>query len=324
MGTLAEVIGNVKQSNLVKDLRKGGDQATSIYKIAKKSKKVAKDWRIKLSGVLSEQQIVFSLMVIGLFYFCYVTSNYFFRHKRDEDFVTENCHCKDPHRHLYRSLYWIYFVVWLAFYSFTFYDEIISKEVCPKCEECSQKFKHCLSKCVMSVGNGIIAIICMCCKCIVYIFHCIRRRICSNNTNSKSNPNNSEDVDDSDEVIKAKIQQLWFYYYKLYVLGYKKDYNDWPIYVHKETKEAETNTEPVAVGGNNVTSDQGHTNQNHEGSTDTTTEQDNPTLEHSSNNVDGSSCTPNEPIRNGHHENEHKKDTAGSRNDNTTTANTGT
>ena len=96
-------------------------------------------------------------------------------------------------------------MVWLAFYSFTFYDEIISKEVCPKCEECSQKFKHCLSKCVMSVGNGIIAIICMCCKCIVYIFHCIRRRICSNNTNSKSNPNNSEDVDDSDEVIKAKI-----------------------------------------------------------------------------------------------------------------------
>ena len=242
MAKLADVIEKVKQSDLVKDLGKGGDQATSIYKIAKKSKKEAKDWRIKLSGVLSEQQIVFSLMVIGLFYFCYATSNYYFRHKRDEDFVTKNCHCKDKHRHLYKSLYWIYFVVWLAFYSFTFYDEIISKEVCPKCEECSQKFKHYLSKCVMSVGNAIIAIICVFCKCFVYILHCIRRCKCSNNTNSKSNPNKSKDADDSDEVIKAKIQQLWFYYYKLYVLGYKKDYNDWPIYVCKETKEGKTNT----------------------------------------------------------------------------------
>lgn len=88
MDKLAGVIENVKQSDLVKDLGKGGDQATSIYKIAKKSKKEAKDWRIKLSGVLSEQQIVFSLMVIGLFYFCYATSNYYFRHKMDEDFVT--------------------------------------------------------------------------------------------------------------------------------------------------------------------------------------------------------------------------------------------
>ena len=161
---------------------------------------------------------------------------------------------------------------------------------------------------------------------------------CSNNANSESNPNNSEDANntgDSDETKQSKqiFNSCGFIITNYsYVLGYKKDYNDWPIYAHKKTKEAETNTEPVAVGGNNVTSDQGHTNQsdqghtnqNHKGSTDTTTEHDNPTLEHSSNNVDGSSCTPNEPTRNDHHESEHEKDTVGSRNDDTTTADTGT
>ena len=61
-GALDDIGSGFKEAmklDAAKGVKAGVGKARSIYKIAKKSPKEAKDWKSKLSGVLNEQQIVF-------------------------------------------------------------------------------------------------------------------------------------------------------------------------------------------------------------------------------------------------------------------------
>ena len=90
-----------------------------VCNITKESEKEAKSWKSKLSGVLNEQQIFFSLMVIGLFYFAYTMTNHFFGNGRDEDYITKNCSCEFIHRFLYRLWFSVYMFCNMVCYLFS-------------------------------------------------------------------------------------------------------------------------------------------------------------------------------------------------------------
>ena len=205
--------------------------ANSVYGIARKSKKQAKSWKNQLSGAFNEEQIFLSLVVIGLFYFAYTMTNFFIGNGKDEDFITRNCHCEFTHRFFYRLWFYICLVIWFIIYSFTFMEQV-SKHVCPNtCGKCLQNFRDWIRRCVMGI---------LCCP-----YKCIWKRVwkwikdwctCCCCCCSKSNnlPNNDNGDAGKDSVIEAKIKQLWFYYYKLYIIGYKKDDYDWTIVLPKQ------------------------------------------------------------------------------------------
>ena len=255
-----------------------------VYKITRESEKEAKSWKSKLSGVLNEQQIFFSLMVIGLFYFANTMTNHFFGNGRDEDYITKNCSCEFIHRFFYRLWFSICFAIWFVIYSLTFLEEV-SKIVYPKLGECLKNFNHCHFKCNI---------------CWLYTFNyvfchfstCIKRCCTKSNNNESTNnttlesetntgnnsrsknsrresfteeseDNNNGGTGDTEKsktdkvlVIEAKIQQLWFYYYKLYVVGYKKDQDEWPIDIQKVSN----NTEQSITNPNDIISSQHPTN----------------------------------------------------------------
>ena len=215
------------------------------YKITRESKEEAKSWKSKLSGVLNEQQIFFSLIVIGLFYFAYTITNYSFGDGRDEDYITINCSCEFIHRFLYRLWFSICFAIWFVIYTSTFLEEVL-KSPCPTLGKCLEDINHCrpCSKCCLSIFNHVSTCIKYCCS-------------KSNNSESVNNTEGSgtKQTSDSEAKIEAKIQQLWFYYYKLYVVGYKKDQDEWSI----DIQEVSTNTNQSTPNPNNTMSNQNST-----------------------------------------------------------------
>ena len=267
------------------------DQATGVvqnvqyvYRITRESKEEAKSWKSKLSGVLNEQQIFFSLMVIGLFYFAYTMTNHFFGNGRDEDYITKNCTCEFIHRFLYRLWFSICFAIWFVIYSLTFLEDV-SKIVYPKLGKCLENFNHCHFKyniCWLYTFNYVFCHFSTCIKC------CCSKSNNNESTNntmgsrtaqnsesetntgytsrstnsrreSSTQDNNNGGTGDTEKSktkqvskIEAKIKQLWFYYYKLYIVGYNKDHDEWPI----DIQEVSSSAEQSVNDPNDITSSQ--------------------------------------------------------------------
>ena len=221
-------------------------KANSAYDIIRETEKKGKDWKSQLTGAFNEQQIFLSLVIIGLFYLAYAFVNAFLGNGRDEDFVTRHCHCEDGHRLFYRIWFGICFGLWSILYTFTFFEEV-SKHTCPNTVgKILTTIRSWICGCVMYPINQVIRLFCCCCK---SIWSCIRNCSCEC---SKSNDTKDNDNTKKDSVIEAKINQLWFYYYKLYVVGYKRGDDDWTIVLlstQNVTSEKETQTNELHLTG---------------------------------------------------------------------------
>ena len=229
----------------------GIEVGNSVYVIIKEAPDKAKSWKSKLSGVLNEQQIFFSLMVIGLFYIAYGITNFSFGDNRNEDFITRNCHCQFWHRFLYRVWFSISFAMWFCLYTYTFFVQSSKVISCPECikkrfssnEGCCKRIKDCFKNIKDCCGYCFKWIVDLLKSCLG-ICNCFQKCKCCNGT--KPNNKDSSNGGQKELVIEAKIQQQWFYYYKLYVTGFKRDDKDWQIDMRSKEEDQSNPNPPQA------------------------------------------------------------------------------
>ena len=169
------------------------------------------DWKSKLSGAFSSEQIFFSLFVLGVFYGGYTAASVDGKYDVDtknEGDIIESCYCKSSHADFYRTWFGFCCGLWLILHSYTYvavrfrsYENFI-KLICLRIPKSLVKYsKSALKKC----SN-------FCCK---------RKR--SDNTTENSGPkSHPEESNPNADIIQHYIKVLWFQYYKLYVIGYAK------------------------------------------------------------------------------------------------------
>ena len=170
------------------------------------------DWKSKLSGAFSSEQIFFSLFVLAVFYAGYTGANVdgkFDVDTRRESDIIESCYCKSSHKHFYRAWFWICCTLWFILHSYT-YVAVRFRSL--------ENFLKLIKAVCLGVPKNLL-------KCPKYVIKCCcSKRKDNNNTTEGSTPNSHSDAgsNKNDDLIQHYIKVLWFQYYKLYVIGYTK------------------------------------------------------------------------------------------------------
>ena len=173
------------------------------------------DWKSKLSGAFSSEQIFFSLFVLGVFYAGYTVINVdrnFDVDTKHEGDIIESCYCKSTLQDFYCAWFWICCTLWLILHSYTYVAvRFRSHENFLKFIEA---ICHRIPKYLLKCSKGLLK------SC--YKFCCTRKD--SDNTTATAGPKDQPDPGSNLNayIIQHYIKVLWFQYYKLYVIGYAK------------------------------------------------------------------------------------------------------
>ena len=162
-------------------------------------------WKRQLSAALNDEQIFFSLLLIGVFYVGYTAAKADFDANDtsiddDERFI-QSCYCSLHQRNFFRSWYILFCAIWLIIHTYTFLAQILAK----KCQGCGNIITGSLAIC--SVFLEYFCSICPCIKDDVKVGqnHLAIQGLVST------------------EELESNITSLWFQYCKLYVVGYSQD-----------------------------------------------------------------------------------------------------
>ena len=149
----------------------------------------AEDWKSKLSAVFSHEQILFSLLVLGIFYIGYIAvhGNHDTDVKHEGDII-EGCYCKNSHRDFYHAWFAFCCALWLILHSYSYLI---------------LRFKS------FGIGN------------ILKFTKAAYIRILKSTKGSLINQSNP--ISKNAVICQHYIEVLWFQYYKLYVVGYEKN-----------------------------------------------------------------------------------------------------
>ena len=169
------------------------------------------DWKSKLSAILNEEQLFFSLFILTLFFVGITIANSFFHRMdgRNEDDVIDNCYCRSSHQMFYRAWLGICSFIWLILFIYTYCAIRF-----PPWEKPKNVWKYFI-------------------KALKY---------CTNRLKK------SKDFKDSSQPDTHRIQHLidilWFRYYKLFVVGYPKHHEEIILdSSHESANEGNTNDE---------------------------------------------------------------------------------
>ena len=149
------------------------------------------DWETKLSSTFTEDDMIFSIIVLGIFYLVYAITKSTYdltdNNASDEEQFTQSCFCDANQQHILRWLFSLCCVLWFLLHLYTFFSQF--------CVQRCHKFRNCIR--IVPTCSIV---------CIEYFLCCFYKHssISSENKYYK----------------EEEVKQLWFEYSKLYVIGY--------------------------------------------------------------------------------------------------------
>ena len=189
-------------------------------------------WKSKLSAAFNDEQVFFSLLLLGVYYIGYTIAKARFDADsaslaEDERFI-QSCYCSTHQRSFFRSWFIIFCVIWLMIHSYVFVAQVFAK-TCPN---------------LGHIIIGILTIGSVCLDRVLSIFICICK-LCK-----KAEPTNSQNqLLKIPEIPKTELENilrlLWFQYCKLYVAGYAKDDKKVKIMINNEEPQNKDQTDTV-------------------------------------------------------------------------------
>lgn len=192
-------------------------------------------WKAKLSAALNDEQIFFSLFLLGTFYVGYTLAKAKFDASAtsldDEERFIQSCYCSVSQRSFYRSWFLLFSIIWLIIHTYTFLTQVFAG--C--CKGCGDIVKGLLT--IFSIFSEIPfrLIRCLYLKC--------------NNGDPAANNQQELQLPLSDIPVEKRernIRVLWFQYCKLYVVGYTKD--DEVIDISNKNNKDETDGTKIPQG----------------------------------------------------------------------------
>ena len=167
-------------------------------------------WKSKLSAALNDEQVFFSLLLLGIFYVGYTAAKADFDANDtsiddDERFI-QSCYCSLHQRSFYRSWFILFCAIWFIIHTYAFLAQF--QILTNKCQNCGNIITGILAACSVLLE-------CFCCVC-----PCRK-----DDDGGPSVGQNQLAIKGlvSTEKLESNIRMLWFQYCKLYVTGYAKD-----------------------------------------------------------------------------------------------------
>ena len=215
----------------------------SMAKILKQGKHIKEDfeekkedWKSKLSGAFTSEQIFYSLLVLGVFYAGYTIASVdrqnFDVNSKNEDDIIESCSCSNGI--FYRSLFTFCCGLWFFLHTYT-YVAVIPFQSLKKCFKAAQLF--CLSI-LKGLWNRLMNLFKDCCN------FCCSCKNGKGTTAKNVTPNSHSESGSNLYNFEPKIKQLWFQYYKLFVVGYGKGTDDKVILNDLQVNDKDEPTKP--------------------------------------------------------------------------------
>ena len=199
------------------------------------------DWKSKLSPAFSEEEILYSLLVLGNFYVVYVIVKASFDvHDNsidDEQRFVESCFCSLNQRIFYRFWFGFCVLLWILIHSYSFFAQLSALH---QFEDVMKVFLAFCIVCPCYCLNGVYKCLCNCLKWCLSKCRCKHNEVKNNHNISieskslipdskKQSPtaNNTVGFDQGNKIksLRKNISLLWFQYCKLYVIGYTR-YHD--------------------------------------------------------------------------------------------------
>ena len=161
------------------------------------------DWKNKLSSAFNEDEIFYSLLVLGNFYVVYaIVKASFDVHDDspdDEERFIQSCFCSFNQRFFYRFWFCFCFALWFLIHSYSYFAQLSVKRF--------HKFEDIIK---------VFLAFCLVCPCY---------SLCNYLSKSKAYEHTPSTSSTNIHKIKENLKLLWFQYCKLYVIGYTQ-YND--------------------------------------------------------------------------------------------------
>ena len=176
-------------------------------------KEKKEDWKSKLSGAFSSEQIFFSLFVLSVFYAGYTIINvdgHYDVDTKDEGHIIDSCNCTSSHSDFYRAWFGICCGLWLILHTYTYVA------VRFRSSEDFLKLMKVIFQDLLKYSKGLLT------HCYKFCCKCKRSDTVTVNINPRSGPKSQPDESNQNDIIQRYIKVLWFQYYKLYVIGYAK------------------------------------------------------------------------------------------------------
>ena len=199
------------------------------------------DWKSKLSSAFNEDEIFYSLLVLGNFYVVYAIAKASFDvhddSPDDEERFIQSCFCSFNQRFFFRFWFCFCFALWFLIHSYSYFAQLSVKRfhkfedvikvflaiclVCPCYSLCGvyKCFCNCLNQCLSKCSS----------KSKGYGCNSSTSSTASDSASTSSTASDSTASTSSTNIHKLKIKEnlklLWFQYCKLYVIGYTQ-YND--------------------------------------------------------------------------------------------------
>lgn len=193
------------------------------------STKKPENWKNQLSPAFNEEEIFYSLSVLGVFYVVYaVVKASFHVHysgASDEELFIQSCYCSLNQRFFYRFWFSLCCVIWFYIHTYSFLSGLLTKRF----PEFGDALKIFLAFCIVSAEccwSLVVKIILWCIKkCRVT---CTVRYITDEEGNNKFDFSKIQYIKDKKLALKMKnnLALLWFQYCKMYVVGYAGHEND--------------------------------------------------------------------------------------------------
>ena len=196
------------------------------------------DWKSKLSPAFSEEEILYSLLVLGNFYVVYVIVKASFDvHDNsidDEQRFVESCFCSLNQRIFYRFWFGFCVLLWILIHSYSFFAQLSALH---QFEDVMKVFLAFCIVCPCYSLNGVYK----------YLCECLSKCCCKNNKpaglHGPNSPESKEQLikrkkqftassstinivqSNKIKLVRKNISLLWFQYCKLYVIGYTRYYD---------------------------------------------------------------------------------------------------
>ena len=190
--------------------------------------KKPENWKNQLSPAFNEEEIFYSLSVLGVFYVVYaVVKATFDVHDSgasDEELFIQSCYCSLNQRVFYRFWFSFCCVMWFYIHTYSFLSALLTKRF----PEFGDAFKIFLAFCIVFIEycwRGVCKIVsvmyafCKLCKCKI-------RYAIGKDTRDDAHKNfdfsEIHNIRDQKLALKMKnnLTLLWFQYCKMYVIGY--------------------------------------------------------------------------------------------------------
>ena len=184
------------------------------------------DWKSKLSPAFSEEEILYSLLILGNFYVVYVIVKASFdvhdNSVEDEQRFVQNCFCSLNQRIFYRFWFGFCVLLWILIHSYSFFAQLSALH---QFEDVMKVFLAFCIVCPCYSLNGVY-------KC---LNQCLSKCCCKNKEQYESISESTEFTASSTinnivqgnkiKLVRKNISLLWFQYCKLYVIGYTRYYD---------------------------------------------------------------------------------------------------